>query len=158
MPLTRPDFEQILNEFSSFWDTEATRPRHHPMFLEEFGDSAWVIRDPDQPAPTVAAYLLGFLAQTAPYAYVHMVAVRRGYRRRGLAESLYRHFIEFARRSGCSQLKATADPGNHRSIGFHRALGMATIGGTADSAGTVGVVADYGGPGIDRVVFTLEIA
>ena len=39
------DFDQILEDFRDFWDDDATRPRHHPMFVIEFGDSAWAIRE-----------------------------------------------------------------------------------------------------------------
>jgi GNAT superfamily N-acetyltransferase len=148
---TKGDFDQILNNFGDYWDDDATRPRHHPIFVFEFSDSAFVIRD----GPRIAAYLLGFVAQSAPVGYVHLVAVHRSYRRRGLARTLYDHFIELARRRGCTTLKATAAPENHRSIAFHTALGMSMEGEPTTDG--IQIVKDYAGPGIDRVVFTKAI-
>ena len=86
---TRADFDQIVTHIDEFWGDDRALPLHHPMFFYEFGDTAWVIRDGD----LVAAYLFGFFAQTAPVAYAHLLAVRAGYRRRGLACGLYEHFI-----------------------------------------------------------------
>lgn len=140
---SRRDFNRILEDFSDFWDDEATRHRHHVMFVLEFGDSAWVIRRDGR----IAAYFFGFYAQSAPYAYAHMVGVRRDCRRRGLARRLYDHFIARARARGCKSLKATVNPTNRTSLAFHEALGM-----------TPQALTDYGGPGIDRVVFTMDIA
>ncbi len=150
-PLTKADFDAVLRDFAAFWDDDATRERHHPIFVYELGDGAFVIRDDG----VVVAYLLGFVARTSPTAYIHMVAVRRGWRRLGLASHLYRHFVAWAGRQGCRRLKATAAPGNQRSIAFHLAFGMTAVGAAA--GGGVPVVSDYGGPGLDRVVFEREI-
>ncbi len=146
-PCTKRDFDQILVEFSDFWNDEQSRPRHHVMFVREFGDTAWVIRQKNRQKDQVIAYLLGFQAQTASYAYVHLAAVRRGHRRRGLARRLYNHFLVQARERGCREVKATVAPGNTDSIAFHESLGM-----------TPETVEDYGGPGVDRVVFRMNLA
>jgi GNAT superfamily N-acetyltransferase len=103
----------------------------------------------------VIAYLFGLRSQTEPAGYVHLVAVREGYRRRGLARQLYRHFIEFARARGCREVKAITTPGNARSIAFHTALGMRMEG--EPNAEGVPVVRDYSGPGEDRVVFRMAV-
>lgn len=141
-PCTKRDFDEILVDFSDFWDDDTTRTRHHPMFVLEFGDTAWVVRQNGR----LTAYLLGFQAQSATYAYVHLVAIRRGHRRQGLARRLYDHFISQARERGCHEIKATAAPENSGSIAFHKSIGM-----------TATTVADYGGPGIDRVVFRMNL-
>lgn len=147
-PLTKTDFDWILDHFDEFWPDEATRPRHHPIFINELSDSAFVLRDGDGDGDgdRVAAYLLGLIAQSSPTGYVHLVAVRRPYRRQGLARRLYEHFVAHARDRGCNRLKATAAPWNAESIAFHLAFGMHQE-----------EVADYAGPGIDRVVFTRDI-
>ena len=149
---TKGDFDQIVTRLAEFWDDAGKLAHlHHPMFVHEFGDSAFVIKDRE----TVAAYLFGFVAQNAPVGYVHLVAVRQPYRRAGLATRLYAHFIEFARSRGCREVKAITGPGNHRSIAFHTSLGMEML-GTPNEAG-VPVVRDYAGPGQDRVVFRRAI-
>ena len=150
-PLTKSDFDWILDHFDEFWPDEATRPRHHPIFVNEMSDSAFVIRDGDR----IAAYLLGLIAQSSPTGYVHLVAVGRSYRRRGLARRLYENFVAFARQRGCNRLKATAAPWNDLSIAFHLALGM-EMQGEENEAG-IRVKRDYAGPGLDRVIFTRAI-
>ncbi len=141
-PCTKADFDWILDHFDRFWDNDATRPRHHPMFVNEFADTAFVIRDDD----TIAAYLFGFVATASPTAYVHMVAVNRAHRRQGLATRLYDNFISLARSRGCKRIKATVAPENRLSIDYHLARGM-----------TMTRIENYSGPGIDRVVFLADL-
>ena len=149
--LTRADFDHIVSHHSDYWDNDLTLRLHHPMFIHEFGDTAFVIKDDGR----IAAYLLGFYAQTGPVAYVHMVAAHPDYRRHGLARKLYDHFIDVARKRGCTRLKATASPLNDASIRFHLALGMRTL-GTPNEDG-IDVVKGYLSPGDDRVVMEMDI-
>lgn len=144
---TKADYQEIVSSLEEFWGSNRTLPLHHPMFLYEFGDTAYVLRD----AHGVAAYLFGFFCQTEPTAYVHLVGVRNHYRRRGLARQLYEHFMACASTRGCTHLKAITTPGNDDSILFHRALGMEMTGELGSHG--VPVIRDYAGPGQDRVVF-----
>jgi GNAT superfamily N-acetyltransferase len=144
---TKADFDQILRDIVAFWGSERTLHLHQPMFLHEFGNSAFVIRDGE----TVAAYLFGFISQTEPVGYVHVIGVRDLYQRRGLGHQLYARFIAFAREHGCTAVKAITTPTNHQSIVFHRGLGMEMI-GTPNAEG-IPVIEDYSGPGQPRVVF-----
>ena len=144
---TLEDYDQILTALPEFWDGRDTRHLHHPFLIHEFGDTAFVIRDGGQ----VVAYLFGFLSQTQPAGYVHAIAVRPSARRRRLAQHLYAHFVECARRRGCRHVKAMTNPSNAASIAFHKSLGMQLLG--APNAEGVPVVADYSGRGLARVVF-----
>ncbi|HWB11686.1 MAG TPA: GNAT family N-acetyltransferase [Pirellulales bacterium] len=148
---TADDFRAIVCDLPAFWGSDRTRAIHHPMFLHEFGDTAFVVRN----GSCVAAYLFGFVSQTEPVGYVHLIAVRDSHRRRGLGQALYARFAEVARRRGCSRLKAITTPSNSLSIAFHRSLGMRIVG--AKTADEVCVVRDYAGPGEDRVVFERSI-
>jgi GNAT superfamily N-acetyltransferase len=148
---SKQDFDQVLTEFGEFWDTDRTLPLHHPTLVNEFGNSAFTIKDGDK----VVAYLLGFLSQTTPTGYVQLLAVRQGYRKQGLARQLYDHFTEFAITRGCTSLKAITSPVNKLSIAFHKSIGMMPTG--TDMADGVPVVRDYSGPGKDRVVFMKNI-
>ncbi len=156
---TKADFDQVVSGHSTYWNSPLTLQLHHPMFLNEFGDTAFVIREGER----VAAYLFGFFAQTGPVAYVHLVAVHPAHRRRGLARLLYEHFTDVARARGCTSMKATASPMNGLSIRFHRALGMCMEGeGLAENEHAEGVsdvraVRGYLKPGVDRVVFRLDL-
>jgi GNAT superfamily N-acetyltransferase len=148
---TPADYNQILSHLDEFWGSDRTGALHHPMFVREFGKSAFVARDDD----VVAGFLFGFRSPGEPVGYVNLVAVREGYRRRGLGRLLYEQFIRFALAEGCREVKAITTPGNAHSIAFHTALGMHMLGEPADVG--VLVVRDYSGPGEDRVVFRMPI-
>jgi ribosomal protein S18 acetylase RimI-like enzyme len=121
------------------------------MFINEFGNSAFVFKE----GPQVVAYLFGFIAQTGPVGYVHLIGVRQSYKRQGLGRRLYQHFIEFAQAKGCQELKAITSKNNRASLAFHKSLGLELI-GKADDEG-IPIVRDYSGPGQHRVVFRKKI-
>ena len=148
---SKSDFDQILLEIADFWGSDRTLHLHHPIFLYEFGNSAFVIREDGK----VIAYLFGFLAQTGPTAYVHLIGVRRSHQRKGLGSRLYEHFIQFARSHGCKEVKAITTPANTQSILFHKAIGMQLAEGSSEKG--IPVVKDYGGPGKDAILFCRKI-
>jgi GNAT superfamily N-acetyltransferase len=150
-PLLPEDFLQILQETTDFWGSDRTLPFHHPMFVYEFGNAALVIKEGN----LVVAYLLGFVSQTEPVGYVHLIGVRQNWQRKGLGTMLYQHFTAFAKAHGFTELKAITTPGNLRSIQFHQNLGMQMIG--EERADGIRVVRGYSGPGQDRVVFRMKI-
>lgn len=144
---TPQDYHQILDDLPEFWDGRDTHHLHHPMLIREFGNSAFVIRN----GAMVLAYLFGFVSQTEPVGYVHLIAVRASARRQGLGKELFQHFVEFARRHGCRHAKAITAPANSDSIAFHQSLGMQLL-GEPDAQG-IPVMADYAGRNQARVVF-----
>jgi predicted GNAT superfamily acetyltransferase len=144
---TVQDYDQILAALPEFWDGRDVRHLHHPFLIHEFADTAFVIRDGGQ----VVAYLFGFFSQVQPIGYVHAIAVRASARRRHLAQRLYAHFVESARRRGCSHVKAITNPSNAGSIAFHKSLGMQLLGEPNENG--IPVVPDYAGQGLSRVVF-----
>ncbi|MCC7406533.1 MAG: GNAT family N-acetyltransferase [Phycisphaeraceae bacterium] len=152
--MTKSDFDQIMGGLRDFWgaDSDRLRTLNHPMFLYEFGDTAFVVRDGDK----VIAYLMGMLSQTEPVGYVHMVAVHADHRRQGLARTLYAAFEACVAAKGCQTIKAITPPSQTGSIQFHRSIGMNLCG--HDSGAGFPVVKDYWGLGGDRVVFTKPVA
>jgi hypothetical protein len=138
---TQQDFLAILSSLEDFWGEAAGRVRgvHHPMFVHEFGDTAWVVREDRK----IVAYLFGLWSQAEPAGYVHLVAVRRSHQGRGLGRMLYERFERLARDRACTKLKAITSPVNTASIAFHERLGFALL-GDADEDG-IRVVADYSG-------------
>ncbi|GAA4213609.1 hypothetical protein GCM10022220_38830 [Actinocatenispora rupis] len=134
--LTPADLRTVLAEQHRYWGDRDMRSLHHPTYVHEFGGTALAAR-----AGGVVGYLLGFVAPTGD-GYVHLVAVRDDARGAGVARALYDRFAELAAGRGATGLKAITTPGNADSVAFHRRLGFA-----ADT------VADYSGPGADRVVF-----
>ena len=144
---TKSDYDQIVSNLSEFWGHDRNRALHHPMFVNEFGDCAFVVRDQEQ----VVAYRFGLITHAEPVAYVHLVAVRPSHRHLGLARQLYDHFTCVAVSRGCRQLRAITNPDNAGAIRFHRSLGF-RLEGVPNAEGAP-IVKDYGGPGVDRVVF-----
>jgi hypothetical protein len=51
---TKADYDQIITHIQEFWGGDRTLNLHHPMFVYEFGNSAYIIKDGNQ----IAAYLL----------------------------------------------------------------------------------------------------
>ena len=149
---TKQDFDQILTEFKEFWDNDRALALHHPTMINEFGNSAFVIREGHK----VIAYLFGFLSQTSPVGYVQLLSVRQSNRKQGLARRLYDHFTGFALAHGCTSLKAITSPVNTLSIAFHKSIGMMPTG--EDHIDGIPVIKDYSGPGRDRVVFMKDIS
>jgi GNAT superfamily N-acetyltransferase len=134
---THRDFLEILTDLEDFWGTDRAGAVHHPMFVHEFADTAWVVREDGR----VIAYLFGLWSQAEPIGYIHLVAVRRSHQGRGIGNWLYERFEELARERGCTALKAITPPINADSIAFHRRLGFNLL-GEPDEDG-IPVVADY---------------
>jgi GNAT superfamily N-acetyltransferase len=146
---THEYFLDILSALEEFWGDAAERVRrvHHPMFVHEFGDTAWVVRDES----LIIGYLFGFWSQSEPTGYIHLVAVRRTHQGRGIGRGLYEQFEALARQHRCTKLKAITPPMNYDSIAFHQRLGFQLLGEPNEEG--VPVVRDYFGPGMSRVVF-----
>jgi GNAT superfamily N-acetyltransferase len=140
---TKADFDEIVERMADFWGERDLLALHHPMFVYEFGDSALVIHDE---RGAVAAYLFGFIIPQQQLGYIHLVAVRRDQRGRGLGRALYERFGQLAGEQGCRSIKAITTRGNTGSIAFHRALGMDAV-----------EIPDYAGSGRARVVFFAEM-
>lgn len=150
---SRQDYMAIMRNLELYWEAdddrrlERIRILHHPMFFEELGSSALVLRRDG----VVAAYILGFYSQhEVPVAYVHMVATHKNFRRRGLASQLYQYFIETAVLHGCESVCAITSPTNLESIAFHESIGMMPE-GVSSSESDIPCLRDYAGPGEDRV-------
>jgi hypothetical protein len=47
---TKADYDQIIAHIKEFWGSDRTLGIHQPMFIYEFGNSAYVIKDGDRVA------------------------------------------------------------------------------------------------------------
>lgn len=123
--MTKQDYDFILQHFDRFWPGRADLRRiMHPIFLYQFGDTAFVIRQEGD----VVAYLLGFVSpQNPPEGYIHMVASREDRKGKGLGSALYRHFESVARARGAVALRAITSPANAGSVAFHRRMGFELV-------------------------------
>lgn len=144
------DFRQVHENLSHYWDHLAEQQLarvatlHHPVFVHQFGDTAYVIRQGE----VVAAYLFGLFSQTdCRQAYIHLVGVHHAYRRLGMASRLYRHFFGVCALSDRTTVTAITSVGNQGSLAFHRSMGMEIV----------GPVGNYRGDGVDMYVMKKEI-
>jgi NAD-dependent deacetylase len=147
-PLTRADFDYLCRVADAWWG-DTVRYLLHPVYLEHFGDTAFVLED----ERGLAGFLLGFVSQRHPdVGYVHMIGVAPDRRGEGIGRSLYEHFFALARARGCRRVAAITVPANAGSLAFHRRLGFALCSSGAAWEGDVPVVPDYAGPGVSCVV------
>jgi GNAT superfamily N-acetyltransferase len=145
------DFLEILSDIHDFWGSDRALSYHHPMFINEFGNTAFVIKRNGN----VIAYLFGFISQTEKTGYVHLIGVRQNHQNKGLGKKLYGHFIEYLRNKGIQNLKAITTPTNEKSINFHLSIGMQMLGVENDNG--IKIIKDYSGLGEDRVVFKMKL-
>ena len=149
---TEADYPDVLEALDAWWGdvgganggTERARllPR---LFFQHFTDTSIVVLNRGD----IVAFLIGFLSQSrTDQAYIHFVGVAPSHRRRGIANDLYRHFFDTARRHGRRSVHAITSVGNAASQDFHRRIGFAV----SDP------VVNYDGRGGDRVTFTLDLS
>jgi GNAT superfamily N-acetyltransferase len=148
---SQDDFLQILSDIEDFWGSDRTLAYHHPMFVNEFANTGFVIKKNEK----VVAYLFGLISQTEKTGYVHLVGVRQFHQRQGLGQTLYEHFIQQLKHQHITGLKAITTPANSSSIHFHLKLGMEMTGELMND--DIKVIKNYSGPGQDRVVFRMNI-
>lgn len=131
---------EVIQEMSAFWGERDMRSLHHPIWLRQFAEDAFMVREDDQ----LVGYLLG--VTRAPIGYVHLVATRSDRRNLGMGRRLYDAFKAHARERGACEVQAITTTGNTGSIAFHGRLGF-----------TAEVMDDYAGPGQPRMLFSLPL-
>jgi ribosomal protein S18 acetylase RimI-like enzyme len=159
-PLREADYARVLTAVSDWWDEPALAGRAAErvslvprLFFQHFGDTSFLLEQDGE----LLGFLIGFLSQSQPAeAYIHFVGVAPSARRRGIGSAQYEHFFELARARGRTTVHCITSPGNTRSIAFHRGLGFAVAKGDRERDG-VAFMADYDGPGLDRVVFSRSL-
>ncbi|MGD1221966.1 N-acetyltransferase family protein [Streptomyces krungchingensis] len=116
------------------------------LYFQHFTTTGFLV---ERDGGEVAAFLVGFLSQTeSDAAYVHFVGVDPRLHGQGIGRVLYRAFFTLARSHGRRYVHCVTSPQNTASRAFHTRLGF------TESA----VKADYDGPGLDRVAFTLDLS
>jgi ribosomal protein S18 acetylase RimI-like enzyme len=138
-PMTLSDLAEVLADHDRFWGSRDMRFLHQRVFVQEFGDTCLVARNP---GGRIAGYLIGFVAPHR-LGYIHAVAVHDEVRKAGCGQALYRAFGKAAASHGADRLRAITSVTNTGSVGFHRRLGF-----------DVRRVEDYNGPGVPMMVMT----
>lgn len=138
------DFDLIAAVMDEWWgrSVHSILPR---LFLDHFCDTSLLAQDISE---ELAGFLIGFGSSVRDEeSYVHAVAVSPRHRGDGLGRELYRRFFEASTGRGRPVVRAVTSPFNERSIAFHRRVGFCV----SDP------VPDYDGPGLDRVVFRINL-
>ena len=137
------DYDYVIERVDDWWGGRPIRALLSKLFFVHFTDTSFVATHDDQ----LAGFLCGFLSQSQPdQAYIHFVGVDPDTRAQGVGRALYERFFDVARDTGRTRVGCVTSPVNERSIAFHEAMGF---------TGTT--VADYDGPGEDRVVFARHL-
>lgn len=116
------------------------------LYFQHFATTSFVVEDENG---RLAAFLVGFLSQSEPdAAYIHFVGVDPLKHGQGVGRALYRAFIDLAAKNGRHVVRSVTSPENTRSRAFHSSLGFSAS----------EVIADYDGPGLARVEFSMRTA
>ena len=139
------DYGRVIQHVNAWWGGREMAPMLPKLFFLHFEGTSFVAEDGEG---RLVAFLIGFVSQTDPdEAYVHFVGVAPEQRGSGLGRALYERFFAAVRAHGCTCVRCVTSPANEESVAFHETLGFA-----AES-----VVADYDGPGEDRVLFVKQL-
>lgn len=82
--LTESDHFEILSELADFWteSAESLLPYHHILFPRYFSRSSFIIREDQK----IVSYL--YALHNSDKVYLHLIATRMGYYRKGYARTL----------------------------------------------------------------------
>jgi ribosomal protein S18 acetylase RimI-like enzyme len=124
------------------------------LYFQHFTTTSYLVEDA---RGGLSAFLVGFLSQTnQTVAYIHFVGVDPAFQMQGIGTALYSRFFEQTRQLGRRYIHCLTSPGNTGSQAFHTRMGFKSMPGAA--IGDVQVQPDYDGVGLDRVVFSLDLA
>jgi ribosomal protein S18 acetylase RimI-like enzyme len=138
------DFECINAVIDEWWNWPVSHMVQR-LFLDHFFATSLVA---EEPGGALAGFVVGFHSPSVPdVAYIHFTGVAPDQRRTGLARDMYARFFAAARVAGCTKVQAITSPVNEVSIAFHRSVGFSVS----------EPIPDYDGPGLERVIFTLEL-
>jgi ribosomal protein S18 acetylase RimI-like enzyme len=135
------DYDTIIAVVDDWWGRPIAGALQR-VFLDHFFTTSLIAEGADG---GLAGFLVGFPSPADDgRAYIHFVGVDPAERGAGLGRTLYEAFFDAMRAGGRTSVHAVTSPVNVDSIAFHRSLGFDVS----------GPVADYDGPGADRVVFS----
>ena len=139
------DYGRVIQHVNAWWGGREMAPMLPKLFFLHFEGTSFVAEDGEG---RLVAFLIGFVSQTDPEeAYVHFVGVAPEQRGSGIGRALYERFFATVQAHGCTCVRCVTSPANEESVAFHESLGF-----VAES-----VVADYDGPGEDRVLFAKQL-
>jgi ribosomal protein S18 acetylase RimI-like enzyme len=135
------DYDTIIAIVDGWWGRPIAGALQR-VFLDHFFATSLIA---EGAGGALAGFLVGFPSPADDSrAYIHFVGVDPAARAAGLGRSLYEAFFDAMRAGGRTEVHAVTSPVNSGSIAFHRSLGFSVS----------APIAEYDGPGADRVVFS----
>lgn len=122
------------------------------LFTKFFKRTSFVVEDHGK---GIMGFLLGFISQeNINEAYIHLLCVKPGFKKEGLASCLLKNLFEVLKAAGCRRVFLVTNPRNKVAISFYKDLGFTEY--ETDQTMNINglkVARDYSGPGDHRVVF-----
>jgi ribosomal protein S18 acetylase RimI-like enzyme len=161
-PASLDDYPAIKAALDDWWTLpsyttpEAKRERTlllPRLWLQHFASTSLVATAAPAEGGGLRGFLVGFHSiDRADESYIHFVGVHPAARKARIGRRLYERFFEACRAHGRRRVRCITSPTNEVSLAFHRALGFSIEKGDKTVNG-VDVLADYDGPGFDRIAF-----
>lgn len=143
------DHAKIIAIVDEWWGGRRMAGMLPKMFFVHFRPTSFVTEHNGE----IVGFITGFVSQTFPEeAYIHFVGVHPGFRRNGIARTLYERFFSAVQSLGCRTVRCVTSPVNRNSISFHRRMGF-SLEVNAILIEEVSVFEAYDGKGEDRVLF-----
>jgi ribosomal protein S18 acetylase RimI-like enzyme len=157
-PLRESDHAALVAVVDGWWDRKIrwALPR---LWLQHFTSTSFVAEGPlggRDDAPL--GFVVGFVSQDDPAtAYLHLVGVAPGRRRRGIGRALLERFVAATAERGARRATTIAWPGDPIGLAFLRAMGFVADDGpgTRPLYGTPART-DWNRDGDDQVVLDRE--
>ena len=119
---TEADHLPLVRVVDDWWGGRPTRHRLPRLWFEHFTGTSWVAEGPDG---SRVGLLVGFVSPDRPDdAYLHLVGVAPGRRRRGIGRALVERFVGGVADAGARRVTTIAWPGDPIAIAFLRAVGF----------------------------------
>lgn len=143
------DYQPIVAVLDEWWGGRRMTAMLPKLFFVHFRSTSFVAEQDGE----IVGFVIGFVSQTFPTeAYIHFVGVHPGFRKGGLARTLYEKFFAAARNLDCRIVRCVTSPVNKDSISFHRCMGF-SVEASEKVVDGIPVIEEYDGNGEDRVLF-----
>ncbi len=144
-PAIPDDYDRVIGQVDGWWGGRAMAAMLPRLFFTHFHATSLTAETEDG---SVVGFLCGFGSPSrAAEAYVHFIGVDPGVRGHGLGRRMYMGFAAGPACAGRHVVRAVTSPLNVASRRFHASLGFVEE----------KIVADYDGPGEDRVLLTWHL-
>ncbi len=151
------DHPLLVAVVDEWWGGRRVRASLPRLWLQHFtGTSVVAQRDA---GGTPVGFVIGFVSPDHPHlAYLHLIGVAPGHRRKGVGRTLVERWAEVVRARGASRATTIAWPGDPAGLAFLRAVGFAVDAGPGTRAlyGTAAHT-DWNREGDDQAVLHREL-